>query len=101
MADETDPPVVTDHMLTTVDNPFNPFTHFNEWYAWDIAAGYDTLGYLARIAVTSHDLPDALYSQEVERAINEIVEMNVLGIYMKVKESDTITPVVVETDTAA
>lgn len=90
-----DPPGLVDHMLTTVDNPFNPFTHFNEWYGWDVAAGYNTLQYLARIAMTTHDLPDALYSLEVERAIDEIIEMNVLGIYMKVKESDTITPVVV------
>ena len=29
-------------LLTTVDNPFNPHTNFDEWYAFDLRMGYDT-----------------------------------------------------------
>lgn len=76
------------HMLTTIDNPFNPFTDFNEWYAWDFAAGYHTPEYLARIVITSDELSEADQAQAVEMAINEIVKMNVLGIYRKITISE-------------
>ena len=77
---------MAEHMLTTVDNPFNPFTHFNEWYAYDEAAGYYTLSFLARIAKTSDQLSEADQSLAIEYAIDEIVRENVLGIYRKVME---------------
>ncbi len=70
-------------MLTTVDNPFNPFTQFDDWYSFDEQKGYHTTSYLARIAKTSCDLSELDYSQAVEDAINEIIEENVLGIYRK------------------
>lgn len=74
------------HMLTTVDNPFDPFTQFDQWYAWDQAAGYYTSDYLARIVRTSDDLSDADQDLAIEYAIDEIVRENVLGIYRKVSE---------------
>ena len=73
-------------MLTTIDNPFNPFTQFDDWNKFDEQHGYYTNGYLARIAHTSDELSDADYTAEIERAIDEICEYNVLGIYRKVYE---------------
>jgi hypothetical protein len=72
-------------MLTTVDNPWNPFTHFDEWYAFDEAAGYFTSGLLARIVKSSDDLSEADQSLAIEDAIDEIVKENVLGIFRKVQ----------------
>jgi hypothetical protein len=43
-------------MLTTIDNPFNPFTQFDEWNAFDTQQGYYTCAYLARIAKVSDEL---------------------------------------------
>ena len=40
-------------MITTIDNPFNPFTQYDEWLAFDEQMGYYTNNYLARIANTS------------------------------------------------
>lgn len=71
-------------MLSTVDNPWNPFIHFDEWYAWDIAAGYHSMALLARIAKVSDDLSDADVSDIIERAIEEVVQENVLGVFVKV-----------------
>lgn len=73
-----------EHMLTTVDNPFNPFTHFDEWHAYDIGLGYHTMAYLARVVVTSGDLSEADQSRAIEDAIDEIVQENILGIYRRV-----------------
>ena len=71
-------------MITTKDNPFNYFTDFDNWYAFDEQKGYHSLSYLARIAKTSSDLTDKEYSEIIEAAGDEIVEMNILGIYEKV-----------------
>lgn len=73
-----------EHMLTTVDNPFNPFTQFDEWYAFDTASGYNTSAFLARVVVTSDQLSEADQSLAIELAIDEIVRENVLGIYRKI-----------------
>lgn len=71
-------------MLTTVDNPFNPFTQFDEWFAFDTSKGYDTCNFLAKVANTSDELPENLNELIVEEAIDEIVKCNVLGVYRKV-----------------
>jgi len=71
-------------MLTTIDNPYDPFTDFDRWYGYDMSKGYATCSYLARIANDTNDLPIDLEDLEREKAIDEIVELNVLGLYLKV-----------------
>lgn len=77
-----------DVMLTTVDNPFDPFTEFKAWYAWDVSAGYNTAGLLARVAITSSDLSDADQELAIDQAIDEIVRENVLGVFRKVTRTE-------------
>ena len=74
-------------MITTTDNPFNPFTEFDEWKVFDESKGYYTCSYLARIVKTSDELSDEDETLAIEQAIDEIVSLNVLGIYKKVYES--------------
>ena len=76
-----------EHMLTTIDNPFNPFTHFDEWHAYDMNMGYHTMAYLARVVVTSDELSDADQSRAIEDGIDEIVKENILGVYRKVSNT--------------
>ena len=71
-------------MLTTVDNPYDPFSEFREWLAWDEANGYFTSAFLARIVHSSHELSEADQSAAIEAAINEVVAENVNGMYRKV-----------------
>lgn len=75
-------------MLTTKDNPYSPFTHFDEWNAWDTSHGYHTCAYLARIAHDSPELSAAQNSRAIEDAIDEIVSYNLTGNYVKVVERD-------------
>lgn len=77
-----------EYMLTTSDNPYDPFTQFDEWYEFDRSNGYYTCEYLARIAQTSNELSDEDENVEIQNAIDEIIKENVLGIYKKVKRSD-------------
>lgn len=71
-------------MLTTVDNPYDPFTEYEEWWAYDRYAGYDTPSYLARVVRTSDELSYAKQLQAIEQGIDEIVNDNLFGIYKKV-----------------
>ena len=73
-------------MLTTVDNPFDPFDDFKAWYAYDVSSGYHTCSFLARILNDSDQLSDADHDLAVVMAIDEIVSENVLGIYRKVSK---------------
>lgn len=73
-------------MLTTVDNPFDPFDNFKSWYMFDVENGYNSCSYLARIAKTSEQFTDLENEEEIERAIDEIIEYDFKNIYVKVKK---------------
>lgn len=72
--------------LTTVDNPYNPFDDFNSWFLFDVTHGYNTCAYLGRIAKTSDQLSDEENAEEVERAIDEIIQYDFRNLYRKVQQ---------------
>lgn len=77
-------------MITTTDNPYDPFTQFDDWYAFDSINDYNTLSYLARIVKSSDELSKEDENIAIESAIDDIVELNIIGIYKKVtKDIDT------------
>lgn len=67
MAEENN---VKELMLSTSDNRFNPFTEFDEWFAFDVSHGYNTLSYLAEVAETVEDG----FEDQNRRIINEAVK---------------------------
>lgn len=72
-------------MLTTVDNPFDPFEDFTQWFMFDAAEKqYNSCGLLARIARTSNQLSDEENNREIERAIDRIIALDFMHIYRKV-----------------
>lgn len=75
-------------MLTTLDNPYNPFTQYNEWYAFDMQKGYNTCAYLARIVITSDELSEQEQSLAIEEGINKILDLNITGNYIKVTKEN-------------
>ena len=72
-------------MLSTIDNPHDPFDNFTSWYMYDVEAGYNSCAYLARIAKTSEQFTDTENDEEIERAIDEIIQYDFRNIYVKVK----------------
>ena len=78
-------------MLTTFDNPYNPFEQFTSWFLFDVEKGYDSCAYLGRIARTSDQLSDEENNLEVERAIDEIIKYDFRNIYKKVTRQNTNT----------
>lgn len=71
-------------MLSTSDNPHNPFEDFDAWFSWDAAHGYNTPGLLSRLITTSSQLSDADQVADLEEAIDRIVEENFNGMMIKV-----------------
>lgn len=65
--------------VTTTDNPFNPFTEWDEWYFYDLSKGYSTCERLDRLSNTSSQLSDELNNEELEQAIDQLVEVGAVG----------------------
>ena len=74
-------------MLTTFDNPFDPFEQFTSWFMFDVEKGYNSCSYLARIAKLTDDMSDQEISDEINRAIDEIIKYDFMNIYKKVEKT--------------
>lgn len=78
------------YRLTTVDNPYDPFDEFTQWFLFDEEKGYHTTSYLGRVARTSDQLSDEENNKEIERAIDEIIKYDFQNIYRKVKRKKEV-----------
>lgn len=83
-----------DYVLTTIDNPWNPFTHPNDWLNHDIAYGYNTNQKIAYFADTSSKMDDEMYEYELQNAMQQVIDNDILGLYIKVykSEADKLIP---------
>lgn len=79
--------------LTTFDNPYDPFTQFENWFLFDVEKGYNSCGYLGRIARTSDELTDEENNEAIEAAIDEIIKYDFRNIYKKIYKNRVKTPV--------
>lgn len=76
-------------MLTTHDNPFDPFEDFTSWLLFDSEKGYNTCSLLGRTVQLSDDMTEREVNEEVEKAIDQIIFYDFLNIYKKVKRNKT------------
>jgi hypothetical protein len=76
-----------DYMLTTYDNPHDPFEDFDAWFKYDMKMGHNTCGLLANKTLSATTFGDDLDRQRTEEAMDEIVKQEPM-IYKKVKRSD-------------
>lgn len=72
--------------ITTIDNPFDPFDDFYNWFDYDVEKGYYTCQLLARFAKTNDLMTDQEEEEAIEEAIDRIVEFDPLNIYIKVEK---------------
>ena len=71
-------------LLSTVDNPFDPFYQFDEWYRYDCEKGYNCSGTMMRVAKVDDSMSMTEENAEIERAIDRIIEIDPLNLYKKV-----------------
>lgn len=85
-------PTNTTTMLTTFDNPYDPFDQFASWYMFDVDHGYNTCSRLSRILDKNgvsvfEDLSEAEISSEMDKAIEEVITYDFMNIYKKVEQT--------------
>ena len=79
-----------DYLITTIDNPYNPWTNWDQWYAYDEIAGYHTCSYLDRVMSTSDQLSDEEYNKEYDEAVDEIIRYDITNKYAKIAQCNAI-----------
>lgn len=79
------------YMLTTLDNPFDPFDDFTSWYMFDCEKGHNTSSRLARIANLTGEMSQKEADDEMERAMDVIMKYDFEDKYIKVQEKQTAT----------
>lgn len=73
-------------MLSTIDNPYDPFTQWDQWLQFDTAEEYYTPALLARIALSSDELSETDQDEAIDTAIDEIIAEDALNLYIRVFE---------------
>ena len=74
--------------ITTIDNPWNPFTQFLKWWEHDHEYGYNSLEIVAYFAKTSTELEEEDYNDEVSYAIDKVLEINPFGRHIKIYKDE-------------
>lgn len=78
---------MTETMLTTIDNPFDPFEQFVEWYMYDQQKGYNTYSRVARLMPSDDESLSSIEKDRIEDdIIDRIIRYDPLGIYTRVDE---------------
>lgn len=70
-------------MLTTNDNPYDPFEDYDNWLSFDIEKGYYSCSKLDRIAKMQDDFTEVEFNAERERAIDAIVQYDIMDKFIK------------------
>lgn len=73
-------------MITTVDNPYNPFEDFEKWFVWDHIAGYNSCERMAAFASDSKNLTAEEELIDNEKAIDQVVLNDFTNLFRKVDE---------------
>ena len=76
-------------MLTTIDNPYDPFRYFDLWYATDLQLAVengrrDCCSLLAIFSKNSPKFSDSLNEKLNEQAIDDIISNDPLKVYKKI-----------------
>lgn len=67
---------MNDYRITTYDNPWNPYSHYDEWLSHDNEFGYRTSERLARLATTTNKLSDDLIAYQTDSAIDTLISLH-------------------------
>lgn len=75
------------YMLTTVDNPYNPFEEFERWFEYDEINGYRCCEKIDRMAHINEGMSEEEKDSAIESAIDTIILNDFTGLYRKVNEN--------------
>ena len=82
---------MADYMVTTIDNPWDPFSHYHEWLSYDTEHGYNTDQWIYILTRTSNDLlPDEI-DEQIDAGVDRLLEIDPFGLHVKLYEGDADT----------
>ena len=70
-------------MLTTIDNPFDPFEQFDSWLMFDKEKGYDSCEKLARLVELTSDMTQKEIDEATEKAIEKLIKYDFTNTFKK------------------
>lgn len=80
-----------DYMVTTLDNPWNPFTQYHEWLSFDTSHGYNTDQWLHVLTKTSNNLMREERLEQIDAGVQRLLELDPFGLHVKLYERDAET----------
>jgi hypothetical protein len=75
-------------LITTIDNPYNPFTQPDEWYNFDVTYGYFTYQNLVKLVDFDEDMTEEEENKAYETAMDKLLKIH--PMYIKVKSDSDI-----------
>ena len=72
-----------DYLLTTFDNPYDPFTQNALWMLFDKEKGYNTLEYLGRVIKLTPEMTQKEENEAYDLAVDTIIANDFLNIYKR------------------
>jgi hypothetical protein len=75
-------------MLTTIDNPYDPWLEYESWLIFDRQQGYNTNELLASKCLLINDLNEEEQDLEIQDAMNTIVQSSLFPFHIIVKEGE-------------
>jgi hypothetical protein len=75
-------------LLTTFDNPFNPFVDFKKWYLYDCEKEHNTSSRIARLMETNYEMTEKEIDEEEDRVMDFILKYDLEGKYFKGTEEE-------------
>lgn len=74
--------------ITTFDNPYDPADEFDNWLRFDRTHGYGTLEFFARLTNFGDESSESSQDEDIEAAIDTILELDGSGFYKKLVRED-------------
>lgn len=70
---------MSDVMLTTSDNPWNPYNNFDEWFTFDESKKYCTSGLMARYSSDLYGESEQEQEEDRVQAMQKVLELFPFG----------------------
>ena len=72
---------IKQHRLTTIDNPYDPFDQFEEWFQYDVQHSYNCCGLVALLAETSDSMTEQEKDSILFEGMKQLIETDPLNQY--------------------
>ena len=79
---------MADYMVTTIDNPYNPFTRYRKWREHDDSHCYHTEEWIYVLSKTSNDLLPEERDEQIDFGVDRLLMLDPYGLHVKVYENE-------------